>query len=212
MSDTLFELVADYGVWLLAVSCFLSCLLVPIPTSLLMLAGGAFVAAGDLDLGNVVAGTWLGAVLGDQTGFHIGRRSSGVLDRVATRWPSRRPVIDRARDLVAQRGAMGVFFSTWLVAPLGPYVNFIAGASGMGRGRFTLWDAAGEAIWVTIYVGLGYTFADQLSMVADVASNASGFVVAAAMTLGLGLMLRAQLRRARAASRVRADSADSGRD
>lgn len=209
MSDTLFQLVADYGVWLLAVSCFLSCLLVPIPTSLLMLAGGAFVAAGDLDLGNVVAGAWLGAVLGDQTGYHIGRQSSGVLDRVMARWPSRRPTIDKARDLVARRGAMGVFFSTWAVAPLGPYVNFIAGASGMGRGRFTLWDAAGEAIWVAIYVGLGYGFSDQLGMVADVASNASGFVAAAVVTLGLGLMLRAQVRRARA--KARAQDADGTR-
>lgn len=212
MSDTLFQLVADYGVWLLAVSCFLSCLLVPIPTSLLMLAGGAFVAAGDLDLGNVIAGAWFGAVLGDQTGYQIGRQSSGVLDRVTARWPSRKPTIDKARDLVARRGAMGVFFSTWAVAPLGPYVNFIAGASGMGRGRFTLWDAAGEAIWVAIYVGLGYGFSDQLGMVADVASNASGFVAAAVVTLGLGLMLRAQVRRARAASRVRVKSADSGHD
>ncbi|TNF18851.1 MAG: DedA family protein [Rhodobacteraceae bacterium] len=198
MSDALFELVADYGVWLLAVSCFLSCLLVPIPTSLLMLAGGAFVAAGDLDLGNVVVWTWLGAIAGDQTGYHIGRRSAGVLDRVAARWPSRRPTIDRARDLVARRGAMGVFFSTWLVAPLGPYVNFIAGASGLGWGRFTLWDAAGEAIWVGFYVGLGYGFSDQLGMVADLAANASGFLVAAAVALGLGLMLRMQIRRARA--------------
>lgn len=60
----LFGLVADYGVWVLAVSCFLSCLLVPIPTSLLMLAGGAFVAAGDLDGGTAFAGAWMGAVLG----------------------------------------------------------------------------------------------------------------------------------------------------
>lgn len=195
MSDTLFQLVADYGVWLLACACFLSCLLVPIPTSFLMLAGGAFVAAGDLDLGNVLAGAWLGAVLGDQTGYQLGRRGAGVLARIEKRWPNRGKTIAQARDLVARRGALGVFFSTWLVAPLGPYVNFIAGASGLGWGRFTLWDAAGEAIWVAIYVGLGYSFADQLTLVASIASNASGFIAAAVVTLGLGLMLRNRLRK-----------------
>ena len=200
MSDTLFQLVADYGAWLLAVSCFLSCLLVPVPTSLLMLAGGAFVASGDLDMGNVIAAAWLGAVAGDQTGYHLGRCGAGMLDRIATRWPSRKPTIDKARALVAQRGSMGVFFSTWLGSPLGPYVNFVAGASGLGWRQFTLWDAAGEAIWVCGYVGLGYGFADQLSMVADVAANTSGLLAAGAVALGLGWMLRARWRKARAAA------------
>lgn len=198
MSDTLFQLVADYGVWLLAASCFLSCLLVPIPSSLLMLAGGAFVAAGDLDLGNVLAGAWLGAVLGDQAGFAIGRRGAHVPDRIATRWPRQAPTIDKARALVARRGALGVFFSTWLVAPLGPYVNFIAGATGLGWGKFALWDAAGEAIWVVTYIGLGYGFSDQLAMVADVATNASGFLAALALVLIFGWLLLARMRKTHA--------------
>ena len=197
MSDALFQLVADYGVWLLAVSCFLSCLLVPIPTSLLMLAGGAFVASGDLDLGNVLAGAWLGAVLGDQTGYHIGHQSAGLLDRLSTGHPKRAATLAKARALVARRGAIGVFFSTWLVAPLGPYVNFIAGATGLGWGRFTLWDAAGEAIWVLAYIGLGYAFANQLSAVADIASSASGFLVAGAVALGLGALLWSRVRKIR---------------
>ena len=56
------------------VSAFLSCLLVPIPTSLMMLTGGAFAAAGDIALWQVALAAWVGAVLGDQTGFFIGRK------------------------------------------------------------------------------------------------------------------------------------------
>ncbi|WP_323764989.1 DedA family protein [Marinovum sp.] len=198
MSDALFELVATYGVWLLAAACFLSCLLVPIPSSLLMLAGGAFVAAGDLEFVTVFASAWLAAVAGDQTGYAIGRGGAPLLDRLAERRPNRADLIARARALVARRGGLGVFFSTWLVAPLGPYVNFVAGASGLGWLRFTLWDAAGEAIWAGGYIGLGYGFADHLVLVADFAANASGFLVAAAVALGLGWLLRARLRKARA--------------
>lgn len=201
MSDALFQLVAEYGVALLAVSCFLSCLLVPIPTSLLMLAGGAFVASGDLELANVVAGAWLGAVLGDQTGYNIGRLSTGVLDRLARSSVTRKAALARARKLVDKRGAQGVFFSTWLVAPLGPYVNFIAGASGLGWGRFTLWDAAGEAIWVLVYVGLGYGFAEQLRAVADITSSASGLIAAGVVALGLGAVLWSRVRKIRHAAR-----------
>lgn len=195
MSETLFQLVAEYGVWLLAASCYLSCLLVPIPSSLLMLAGGAFVASGDLELSNVIAGAWLGAVLGDQTGYNIGRLSSGVLARIAGQSPKRKATLARAHALVDRRGSLGVFFSTWLVAPLGPWVNFIAGATGLGWAKFTLWDAAGEAIWVLAYVGLGYGFAGQLSAVAEFASNASGFLVAVALALGFGALLVSRARR-----------------
>lgn len=198
MSEALFELVAAHGVWLLAGACFLSCLLVPIPSALLMLAGGAFVAAGDLTFGPVFLASWLAAVAGDQTGYAIGRSGAPLLERLAARPGRRAGLIARARALVARRGGLGVFFSTWLVAPLGPYVNFIAGASRLGWLRFTLWDAAGEAIWVGGYIGLGYGFADQLALVADVATNASGFLAAGAVAAGLGALLRLRLRRARA--------------
>ncbi|MDA7428888.1 VTT domain-containing protein [Primorskyibacter aestuariivivens] len=111
--------------------------------------------------------------------------------------PSRAATLARARALVARRGAIGVFFSTWLLAPLGPYVNFIAGATGLGWGQFTLWDAAGEAIWVLAYIGLGYAFANQLSAVADIASSASGFLAAGAVALGLGALLWSRVRKIR---------------
>jgi membrane-associated protein len=197
MSEALFELVASNGIWLLAGACFLSCLLVPIPSSLLMLAGGAFVAAGDLEFTAMFLATWLAAVAGDQTGYLIGRSGAPLLDRLSARHAKQAALIARARALVARRGGLGVFFSTWLVAPLGPYVNFIAGASGLGWLRFLLWDAAGEAIWVGGYITLGYVFADQLAQVADIAANASGFLAAAAVALGLGLLLWARVRRAR---------------
>lgn len=81
MSAAVFALVADYGVWVIAASAFLSCLALPIPTSLMMLTGGAFAAAGDLALWQVMAGAWVGAVFGDQTGYFIGRTGGrAVLD------------------------------------------------------------------------------------------------------------------------------------
>ncbi len=202
MTDVLFGLVADYGVWVLAVSCFLSCLLVPIPTSLLMLAGGAFVAAGDLDGGTAFAGAWMGAVLGDQTGFAIGRRFGPLLERFAAKRTSRQKLYGKASDTVRRKGQIGVFFSTWLFAPLGPWVNMAAGASGLGWLRFTLWDAAGEAIWVAGYIALGYSFAGQLTQVSDLTSNLSGFLVATAITLLLGWLLVKQIKKRGAAARA----------
>ncbi len=189
MTEALVDLVARYGPLVIFLSCFLSCLLLPIPSSLLMLAGGAFVASGDLVGWQVAGAAWLGAVLGDQTGFRLGRVGTAPLERLAAGRPRRARLIERGRALVDQRGGLGVFLSTWLFAPLGPWVNIVAGAAGLGWLRFSVWDAAGEAVWVGLYVGLGYGFAEQFEIVADMAGSISGLVAAGAVALLLGLYL-----------------------
>jgi membrane protein DedA with SNARE-associated domain len=196
MTDTIFALVTSWGALVIFASSFLSCLALPIPTSLMMLSGGAFVAAGDLALWQVIAGAWGGAVLGDQTGYLIGRHGGAPLVERIARTPARRAVLNRARGLVDKRGGLGVFLSTWLFAPLGPWVNFIAGTTGLGWLRFTLWDVLGETIWVTIDVGLGYGFASQIEAVSDILGNAvgllAGLAVAAAMAIWIRGALKAQ--------------------
>lgn len=163
-----------------------------------MLAGGAFVASGDLDGGTALAGAWLGAVLGDQTGFAFGRRFGPYLERFARRRPSRQRLYTQATDTLRKKGEIGVFFSTWLFAPLGPWVNMVAGATGLTWMRFALWDAAGEAIWVCGYIALGYSFAGQLTLVSDLASSISGFLVAALIAAAFGWALLKALNHKRA--------------
>lgn len=194
MTETLLELVAMWGAYAVAVSAFLSCLLVPIPTALVMLAGGAFAAAGDLALGSVLGAAWLGAVLGDQVGFRVGRAFGPAVERLAAERATMAESYGKARTWVKNRGEYAVFFSTWAVAPLGPYVNFAAGAGGLAPFRFTVWDAAGEAIWVLFYVMLGYMFSAEITQLASLLSNAVGFVTAGAGALALGWILWQRLR------------------
>lgn len=194
MTEIVFGLVSHYGVYVIFASSFLSCLALPIPTSLMMLTGGAFVASGDLTFMSVGFAAYVGAILGDQTGYLIGRTGgSALVDRLA-RAPSRAAALERAKALVERRGGMGVFLSTWAVAPLGPWVNFIAGATGLSWVRFTVWDILGESVWVTLYVGLGYVFMDKVTTVADIMGNFVGLLVAAVIAGGAGLWIRAALR------------------
>jgi membrane protein DedA with SNARE-associated domain len=87
-----------------------------------------------------------------------------------------------------------VFLSRWLFSPLGPYVNLVSGAARMNWVRFSLWDLAGEAVWVALYLGAGYALAGQVTAVAEIAGNLTGALAAGAVTLGIGLWLRAALR------------------
>jgi membrane protein DedA with SNARE-associated domain len=196
MTELFFSLVSTYGTLVIAVTTFLSCLALPIPSSFVMLAGGAFAASGDLALGAVVAAAFGGAVIGDQAGFRAGRYGGPILEERIARNPARAALFGRARAFVERWGVAGVFFSTWLVAPLGPWVNVAAGAAGMGTLRFTVWDAIGEAIWVAIYVGLGYAFAANIDALSAVLGNAVAAITALAVAGGLGaLLVRAARRR-----------------
>jgi len=186
MTGTLADLVNQYGLSLILAATFLSCLAVPVPTSLIMISAGAFSAGDDLNLWACAAAALVGAVLGDQAGYALGRRFSGLLDRAGDRTAR---TIDRARAFTQRRGGPGVFLSRWLFSPLGPYVNYFAGGSGMAWAQFSVWSVLGEMVWVAVYVGAGYLFADQLEAVASILSNLSGAAVGLLLSAALGTWL-----------------------
>ena len=85
MIDTILAAVPVYGLWIVTGATFLSCLALPIPSSLIMMTAGAFVAAGDLPLAATAGLAWLGAVLGDQLGYRLGRGSGRLIARLTGR-------------------------------------------------------------------------------------------------------------------------------
>jgi membrane protein DedA with SNARE-associated domain len=189
MTDALFGLVPVYGAWILLVATFLSCLAVPVPTSLMMLAGGAFAASGDLDLWAVALAAWIGAVLGDQVGFLIGRTGGAPLIARVGRSPHAAEPVARATTFLRDRGGGAVFLSRWLFSPLGPYVNFLGGAGGLRWPVFTLWSGVGEAVWVVVYVALGFAFASRIDAIASLSGNLAGLLAAGAVAVLLAWIL-----------------------
>src|ERR1019366_1268082 len=72
---------------------------------------------------------------------------------------------ERQRKLDAKAkswGGAGVFFSRWLVTPLGPWINLASGAADYSWLRFTLWDFLGESLGAALYIGLGLIFSDRV--------------------------------------------------
>ena len=189
MSDYILSLAADFGVPLLFSVTLLSCLAIPIPSSLLMLACGGFAATGDLSLPAVAVAAFCGAVIGDDLGYWIARHLGDSLSDWLDAHPKRAHLRLKSENFMDKWGGSSVFFSCWLVAPLGPYMNYISGLSQFSWYRFALWGMAGEVFWVSIYVGLGYIFADQISEVSDFLGNLSGLIVALVAVIGLGYWL-----------------------
>ncbi|SHG33607.1 DedA family protein [Cognatishimia maritima] len=201
MIEALTIYLADYGALTLFFVTFASCLAMPVPSSLLMLTSGAFVATGDLSLGNVVIAALSGAVLGDICGFLLGHRLQTHVNDFAERSQKRQALLRRAGDILDQRGMIGVYLSRWLFSPLGPYVNFVAGATGMHPLRFVIAGALGEATWVCLYIGLGFLFAGNLSMAAELASDTIGLLAAVFVMLGTGAWILHNRRKLHATQR-----------
>ncbi|MCU0906463.1 MAG: VTT domain-containing protein [Rhodobacteraceae bacterium] len=189
MTDTLLALVVTWGVPLIVLATFLSCLALPIPASLVMLAGGAFAATGDIGLWQAALGALAGAVAGDHLGFLAARGAAGPFGHWMRRNPARRAALRRAARFLTRRGGVAVFLSRWLVSPLGPWVNVAAGLSAMPLRRFTPWDVAGEAVWVGLYVGAGYAAAGSIATAQAVIGNALGAIAAGTGSAVLGRWL-----------------------
>ncbi len=189
MTETILDLMTNYGVAILFIVTFLSCLCVPIPSSLMMLAGGSFAATGDLDITSTVAAAYLGAIAGDNTGYLLARMFGSRISNWLDTNPKRAKLRDGAKSYMDSKGPISIFLSCWLVAPLGPYINLVSGLTRYNWRKFAIWGAMGEVCWVGIYIGLGYSFSNQISTLASMLSNASGLIVALLAVVVLGRWL-----------------------
>ena len=189
MTEGLLALVPEWGALLVALTNFLACLALPIPASVIMLAAGAFAAAGDISALPLWLGALAGACLGDQSGYWLGRTFGPRLITRLRRRRSTAALVDRAVTWLEQRRLPAIFLSRWLVSALCPYVNFSAGAARINWAGFTLPAVAGECVWVSIYVGLGYTFSADIRELASVLGNLAAALAAGVVALVLGRIL-----------------------
>lgn len=189
MTETLLALVPTYGAWLVFAATFLSCLAIPAPSSLIMLAAGAFVASGDLNSYAILGSAYAGAVLGDQLGYWIGRTGGATIWAYLRKNKNTINMLDQAEVSLKQRDLVAVYLTRWLFSAVGPYVNLLCGATKMSWTRFTVADLAGEATWVAVYVGLGIAFASQIETLGSTLGNLAGALGAGLVTFLLGRAL-----------------------
>lgn len=103
-----------------------------------------------------VVAVLLGALVGDQCSYFIGRNYGYAIQRKLIRMkPSLRRVFARARLLMYRRGAWVITFARSL-GPVAWVVPFIAGGSRVSWRRFTLYDSIGIFIGVGQFIFWGY--------------------------------------------------------
>jgi membrane-associated protein len=186
--DSLLTALTGHGPVTVGLVALLGSLGVPvIPAPFLVLAAGALARQGLIDLSTVLFLGLLGALLGDSTGYALGR--------VARRWVQRRwggsSTWARATDRFNQSGAHAIYITRVLLTPLAVPTNLIAGGSGYPLRRFLAYDLAGSLSWLLGYAGLGYAFGVQWPVISQAVANYSGWILGAvALGIGVYLLLR----------------------
>lgn len=187
ITDYLLSTLGVYGVPVLFVALLVGSAGVPLPASLLLVAAGSFVEQGELNLWSVLTLSATGAVLGDQIGYMIGRWGGRRLTQRMGKLVGGSDKVENTEKWLRKREGVGVFLSRWLLTPLGPVVNFTAGATQYSWPRFFLYDVLGELLWVVLYVLLGKFFSDRVQALNDLLGDLTWAVlgIIAAIVLGV---------------------------
>lgn len=184
LSDSLLSWIIIYGPSMLFIALLLGALGVPVPGTFLVLASGAFVRQGVLDLSGAVSLGLLGVMLGDTLSYGLGRFVRGPLLRRF----GRSPAWQKAESNLLQRGGLAVYLTRWLLTPIAVPTNLVAGSTGYSFPRFVAYDLAGELTWLLLFGGAGYAFSSQWEALSELISNFSGVLVGVAL-LGAGAYL-----------------------
>lgn len=159
-----------------------------VPAASIMLTVGALAHAGRLDLTLALASTTAGALAGDSLGYWEGRLWGHRLwrGRLAHRVGTRR--WRRAEAMIRAGGGGAVTVGRW-IAFVRTLVPRLAGAAGIGYGRFLLFDAVGVVVWVPGTVLAGYVAGASYRRVTGTLGPL-GALAAVAVVAGLVLLVR----------------------
>ena len=146
------------------------------------------------------------AVLGDQIGYALGRWGGHRITRGIVRRKNGEAKMAQARAFTERWGDAGIFFSRWLVTPLGPWLNLTSGLTGYSWRRFFVWDILGESLWVILYVLLGKFFSGRVQALLDILGNLAWVIVGLVAATIVGWQLIRYLRPVKHASTGKAFS------
>ena len=192
MTEQLLELLTTYGLPALFGAMVLAAAGMPFPSSLTLVVMGSFVAQGELSFWPVVFAGATGAIVGDQIGYAFGRYGGRPLLAAVTRRIGGAEKVEQAEAYSRKWAGWGIFFSRWLIGPLGPWINVSSGLTEYPWLRFIALDVAGEFLWLLIYVSLGRAFSDQVQTIASLLGNLTWVIVGVLVAGLLGWKLFAK--------------------
>lgn len=194
----LFQLVADYGIWVYAILFLIvfaetGLVVTPfLPGDSLLFAAGALAATGVLNVWLVAVLLVSAAIAGDAVNYAVGR-SAGIrlihLARTDSRWGRwiKPAYIARAHEFFERRGGKAIVLGRF-VPIVRTFVPFVAGVAEMSYSAFALYNVTGALAWVGICLGAGYLFGNVPVVKNNFSLVALGIVIVSLLPMAFEML------------------------
>ena len=155
-----------------------------LPGSTLLLLLGALSAGGHLGFAGVLCFSVVGAIIGDNVNFWLGKRYGREWSTNGL-WGLGPEHFAKARGFFDRHGASSVFLGRFIpsVKELAPVV---AGTVGMNQRTFMFWNVLGAVGWGLQWVGGGYLFGHSIQLAQTWMSRAA---LSLALLLSFGVLV-----------------------
>jgi membrane protein DedA with SNARE-associated domain/rhodanese-related sulfurtransferase len=156
----------------------------PVPANLFLLTAGALARRGGFNMSLVLCVGILGCLAGDLAWFEAGRHWGRQIMRILCAFSSDPHYCAQRAHKVFGRWGLRSLILAKFIPGLDGVTPPLAGIEGSDRSAFLAYDSVGSFLWTALYAGLGYLFANRLTLIA--ASMARfGAVLAAAIGIPL---------------------------
>jgi undecaprenyl-diphosphatase len=189
---------AQYGYWVVLFGVMLENAGIPVPGETILLAAGFFAAQGNFNVAAVMLVAAIGAVLGDNAGYYIGRRLGRA---TLVRWgryggltPHRLERFDR---FFKQHGDKTILVARFITG-LRVFAALLAGSAHMPWRNFVLYNMMGAILWSVAITLAGFFFGQSWNLLEQWIGLA-GVLALAALVLAAAVIYVLRRRRARPA-------------
>ncbi len=152
--------VKTYGAFALFVILYFESFGAPVPGETALVTASLLAAAGELSVVSIFGAAWLAAVLGDSTGYAIGRYGGRpLIEKYGSKFKLTPERLDWIESKFRARGALIVVTARFFVI-LRQLNGLVAGSMLMPWHKFVAANIVGAAIWVSVWCLGPYFFAD----------------------------------------------------
>jgi membrane protein DedA with SNARE-associated domain len=183
---------------------------VPVPGETMLILGAVYAGAGRLNVVLVGLLGFCGAVIGDNIGFAIGHFGGRrLVERYGRYIFLTKERIDKAQGFFERHGGKIIVVARFIEG-LRQANGIIAGISGLHWAKFLFFNAIGAALWVAVWVTVGYVSGDNIDTIYNDATRYSTYFAIAFGVVVLAFIARFVWRRRRAKREREAQQEEAG--
>jgi len=185
----------------------------PLPGEIFLFAAGFLASTGSFKLPLVIALGAVGAMVGDNLGYLLGRLGGQRLPQLYCKLTlGSADCVRKTHDYFEKRGGITIAFARFVVG-VRAFAAPMAGSTGMAYSRFLGYDALGASLWAAFGAGLGYLFGSRWDQLQAGYRRYYGLVLLTVLLVALSYILMKVLRRHRYGPALSiAGSPDTGGD